>query len=515
MKLLVFLLGLLGLFAQVSASQFSGLQVLANADNDYTCSLSKPCTIGCCGPLNDLTGKGVCGFGPDFCGEGCTSSCDRKSECDAGWGMQWSNHSTCPLNVCCSKFGFCGTTTDFCGDKTVVSPQCSGTSAHQRTIGYFEGWNMDQRKCNTMAPEDIPLGIYTHINFAFALIDPKTFRIAPMDQNTGSRYRAVTSLKNRQPSLKVWIAIGGWAMNDPGATRTTFSDLAASEEKQDIFFESLLSFIVNNNFDGVDLDWEYPVTDDRGGKPEDFGNFVTLLERLRGRLNQIPRPIGLSITLPASYWYLRGFDIIRLEQHVDFLNVMTYDIHGTWDGPIESLGPYALAHTNLTEINLALELLWRNNINPSRVNLGLGFYGRSFTLESPNCIAPGCKWSGAGRPGPCTNTGGVLSATEISHILKTEKGVTYLDKDAAVRVAVFDEDQWVAYDDAETLKMKLDFANKRCLGGTMVWAADLDDGALIDALGEAMGKEKAFVGDGLPDLVGDLGTIIEPTNLPA
>ena len=68
---------------------------------------------------------------------------------------------------------------------------------------------------------------------------------------------------------------------------------------------------------------------------------------------------------------------------MDFFNVMTYDIHGVWDSTVESMGPYAFAHTNLTEINTALELLWRNNINPERVTLGLGFYGRSeFALSS-------------------------------------------------------------------------------------------------------------------------------------
>lgn len=56
-----------------------------------------------------------------------------------------------------------------------------------------------------MAPEDIPLGWYTHINFAFALIDPQTFRIAPMDAQTASLYKRVTSLKIHQPDLKVWI----------------------------------------------------------------------------------------------------------------------------------------------------------------------------------------------------------------------------------------------------------------------------------------------------------------------
>lgn len=53
------------------------------------------------------------------------------------------------------------------------------------------------------------------------------------------------------------------------------------------------------------------------------------------------------------------------------------DLDGVWDENIESLGPYAHAHTNLTEIHQGLELLWRNNINPERVVMGLGFYGRS------------------------------------------------------------------------------------------------------------------------------------------
>ena len=56
---------------------------------------------------------------------------------------------------------------------------------------------------------------------------------------------------------------------------------------------------------------------------------------------------------------------------------MTYDIHGTWDSTVKSAGSFAYAHTNLTEIDAGLTLLWRNNVNPERVNLGLGFYGRS------------------------------------------------------------------------------------------------------------------------------------------
>ncbi|RAQ63476.1 chitinase [Aspergillus flavus] len=405
--------------------------------------------------------------------------------------------STCPLKVCCSKHGFCGTTQEFCGDKQVLSPECNGQSSKAKTIGYYEAWNPERRTCGQVEPKDIPLGIYSHLNFAFALIDPKTFRIAPMTDATAKRYKSLTSLKSRQNGLQVYIAIGGWDFNDPGPTRTTFSDLAGSQSAQDTFFESLVSFMLHNDFDGVDLDWEYPTADDRGGRPEDFANYVTLVKRLRERLDQLPRHFGLTITLPASYWYLQGFDIVNLEPYVDWFNVMTYDIHGLWDAHGKEVGPHALAHTNLTEINMGLELLWRNNINPARAVMGLGFYGRSFTMADPKCMEPGCLFKEGEAPsGECTNVPGVISATEIHGIIKKGATVTFY-KDAAVKVATWNTNQWVSWDDVETLKLKIDFANKRCLGGTMVWAVDLDDGTLVEALGNASGKKKQWTSDGI------------------
>lgn len=63
--------------------------------------------------------------------------------------------------------------------------------------------------------------------------------------------------------------------------------------------------------------------------------------------------------------------------------------------------------------------------------------------------------------------------SEIKDIL--DGGATpTLDEKAAVKQLVFDNDQWVSYDDEETLKMKMDYANGKCLGGTMVWAVSTD-----------------------------------------
>jgi chitinase len=128
----------------------------------------------------------------------------------------------------------------------------------------------------------------------------------------------------------------------------------------------------------------------------------------------------------------------------------------------------------LTDIEASLDLLWRNSITPSKVNLGLAFYGRSFTLSDPDCSAPGCPFSGGGSAGECTQTSGILSDAEIVEIITEYDLDPILDEAGAVKYMTWDSNQWVSYDDAETFQMKINFANAQCLGGTFVWALDLD-----------------------------------------
>lgn len=106
-------------------------------------------------------------------------------------------------------------------------------------------------------------------------------------------------------------------------------------------------------------------------------------------------------------------------------------------------------------------------IDPKKVTLGLGFYGRSFTLADPTCTQAGCPFSAGGNPGECTASSGTLSFAEIQRVINTGATVS-LDSAAAVKIVVFDNNQWVSYDDEETLKMKIDYANSKCLGGLMV-----------------------------------------------
>lgn len=113
---------------------------------------------------------------------------------------------------------------------------------------------------------------------------------------------------------------------------TTFSQLAASTANQAKFFASLISFLSTYNFDGVDIDWEYPQAPNRSGADTDFVAFPIFLSNLKRALASTGGRDGLSVAIPASYWYLQHFDIAEMAKTIDWFNIMTYDLHGY--GPV-------------------------------------------------------------------------------------------------------------------------------------------------------------------------------------
>jgi chitinase len=99
-----------------------------------------------------------------------------------------------------------------------------------------------------MTPEEVPIGAYTPINFAFALIDHVTFKVAPMQEKQVKLYQRIRALKKANPGMEGCISISGISINDPmngpdQPTAKTFSELAGSAEHQNNFFRSLVSFM--------------------------------------------------------------------------------------------------------------------------------------------------------------------------------------------------------------------------------------------------------------------------------
>jgi GH18 family chitinase len=104
-----------------------------------------------------------------------------------------------------------------------------------------------------------------------------------------------------------------------------------------------------------------------------------------------------------------------------------------------------------------------------------GFYGRSFTLASADCDHAGCAWTSGGKEGPCSGNSGTLMWAEIESILTDIQQAPKIDEDAAVAYITWDDNQWVSYDTDQTFRIKMNYANDHCIGGTMIWSVDQDD----------------------------------------
>ncbi|KFY47830.1 hypothetical protein V496_10420 [Pseudogymnoascus sp. VKM F-4515 (FW-2607)] len=380
---------------------------------------------------------------------------------------------TVMLKLRVAKFGFCGATTEFCSGKCQSNceqpkPSAGASNVQKRIVGYWETWNQDH-PCGTMNPSEIPVSMLTHLNVAFGYIS-HDFQITNMDGISPTMYQNAAAVKSKNPNLKVLIALGGWTFSDPGVWQNVFPTMASTAENRATFIRNALGWLSQYGYDGIDFDWEYPGADDRGGSDGDGENYTALLKELRAAIDASGREYIVTFTAPSSYWYLRHFDITDMMAYVDWVNLMSYDLHGVWDSD-NPIGNQVLAHTNLTEIDLALDLFWRNDVEPSKIVLGLGFYGRSFKLSSPACWKPGCDFTGPGDEGECTKSAGILSYREITSILEKTGAKPYFDKAAAAKYLVYGGDNWISYDDAETFKLKIDYANKLGLGGLMVLAS--------------------------------------------
>ncbi|KAK4505683.1 hypothetical protein PRZ48_003648 [Zasmidium cellare] len=155
--------------------------------------------------------------------------------------------------------------------KIVPPPSCAygGGTTNGRTIGYYQASNTYNRVCNKISPSQIITSNYTHLYFAFASLDPSSYAVTPANSQDVPLYKQFTALKNSK--LQTWIAIGGFDFSDPGTSSfTTWSNLTSTSSNRAKFISSLQSFMSQYGFQGVDLDWEYPSTPERGGQRADM-----------------------------------------------------------------------------------------------------------------------------------------------------------------------------------------------------------------------------------------------------
>lgn len=169
--------------------------------------------------------------------------------------------------------------------------------------------------------------------------------------------------------------------------------------------------------------------------------------------------------------YLKGFDAIAMQASVDFFGFMSYDLHGAWDADNKDIGSIVRGQADIRDIMNDTYPLWFQGLDPGKLNFGIAYYGRGYTLASTYCTALGCPFIGPSSPAPCTNAPGVMSLAEIMTTIEEKNIVPVLLTDSMMKQITW-QDQWIAYDDHETIAMKKAWADSHCFGGTMIWSVD-------------------------------------------
>jgi chitinase len=345
--------------------------------------------------------------------------------------------------------------------------------AAPRIAAYYDGG---------MPVSQIPAASIDDLIYAFGEPDDAGVCTPPTAAQAGT-FAALRGLRKQHPGLRLLVSIGGWD------EAPQYSDIALTARSRSRFAASCIqAFLVGQGFDGIDLDWEFPV---HGGmnrsRPQDRADATALVREFRRQLDTLGRRNHrhylLTVATPAGTWQQGGaysvsdsYDLAALARSVDWLNVMTYDMNtifsplSGFNTPLEA-DPHDLtpepqrSSDNLTS---AVSFYEAHGVPADKIMLGVAFYGRGFEGVSAQHAGLYSKYTTTYPETPWK--------TIESQFLSSHDWVRHWSPTAQAPW-IYNTGQHIffTYDDPRSLGIKADFARRARLRGVMIWVLGEDD----------------------------------------
>ncbi|WP_266077979.1 glycoside hydrolase family 18 protein [Haladaptatus caseinilyticus] len=349
-------------------------------------------------------------------------------------------------------------------------------STTKRIVGYYPSWAGDY------TPHDVPYDNLTHLNYAFLETEADgEVKLAVVGDSAPEVLEQFEAVTHEHPETSFMLSIADFGSN--------MSSAALTPENRERFARTAIEHMRKYNFDGIDVDWEYP---DGSVREEDPENFTLLLEELRRQLDEAEREddgktYELSIAAAPIPSNIDPLEVDKIADVLDFINVMNYNFYGSWSSETNFNAPLYAAYDDptywqrLLTVDHAMQYWAEQPISRDKLVLGTPFYGFVFdgvTNENRGLFQP--------FDGADTRT-----YDDVRTNLKTKPHYQYhWHPDARVPWLYSKEDDvFVTYDDRHSTMEKAKYVRRNGFGGMMCWELSQDpSNTLIGAIHTVLGR---------------------------
>lgn len=361
----------------------------------------------------------------------------------------------------------------YTGNKISVTTAQSPLPAQNITskiVGYYSAWSA----YSSYTPDKLDAGKLTHINYAFANIGSDLKIALGYPDIDPANFSRLNALKPQYPQLKTLISVGGWSWSGK------FSDVALTDASRTAFADSCVAFILKYGFNGIDIDWEYPTG---GGlstnisRPEDKHNFTLLLQKLREKLNAQSALDGkkylLTIAGGAGDFYINNTEPAVFQQYIDFANMMTYDIHGSWD-PYTDFNAPLYNNSDVSpqykySVDSAVKAWLKAGLPANKLIVGVPFYGYKYHYVTNVNNGLYQKYLGASA---------ISYGSIVANYLNTSGYIRYFHSQSMVPW-LFNGSTFISYDDAQSIGLKAQYIKTNGLAGASIWELSQDPNKVL------------------------------------